>query len=138
MIISSNKCFYDLFLKLIFTDMLIPYLIPVINKRKRPSKQYYRQLTPHTTCPSESSADTNFTSKRSHHNALQSPPPSISCYIQPSSWHVLLICFQLCHSRYSAFQCGLTHLEKIIQAFNQEHEMSVVVMQTKKTRSFFK
>ena len=43
---------------------------------KRPSKQYYRQLTPLATCPSESSADTNFANKRSHHSALQSSPPS--------------------------------------------------------------
>ena len=39
---------------------------------KRPSKQYSLRAT----CPSESSADTNFTSKRSHHSALQSPPSS--------------------------------------------------------------
>ena len=43
---------------------------------KRPPKQYYRQLTPHATCPSESSADTNFPSKRSHYRALQPLPPS--------------------------------------------------------------
>ena len=30
---------------------------------KRPSKQYYRQLTPRATCPRESSADTNCASK---------------------------------------------------------------------------
>ena len=42
---------------------------------KSPSKQYYRQLTPRATCQSESSADTNFANKRSHHSALQSPPP---------------------------------------------------------------
>ena len=55
---------------------------------KHPLKQYYRQLTPRATCPSESSADTNFANKRSHHSALQSPTPlstSISCYIQPGS-----------------------------------------------------
>ena len=51
---------------------------------KRPSEQYYRQLTSRATCPSESSADTNFASKRSHHNALQPmphslPPPPATC-----------------------------------------------------------
>ena len=56
---------------------------------KRPSLQYYRQLTPCATGPSESSADTNFLSKRSSHSALQPQPPSqppcISCYFQPGS-----------------------------------------------------
>ena len=56
-----------------------PVLSPV-SMNKCPSKQYYRQLTPRATCPSEFSADTNFPSKRSHHSALQplpsSPPPS--------------------------------------------------------------
>ena len=47
-----------------------------VHMNKRPSKQYYRQLTPRATYPSESSADTNFASKRSHHSALQPPPPS--------------------------------------------------------------
>ena len=45
---------------------------------KRPSKQYYRQLTPRATCPSGSSADTNLASKCSHHIALQPPPPSLA------------------------------------------------------------
>ena len=44
-----------------------PFPAPV---NKLPSKQYYRRLTPRPTCQSESSADTNFPSKRSHRNAL--------------------------------------------------------------------
>ena len=34
------------------------------------------QLNPHATCPSESTTDTNFQSKRSNHSALQPPPRS--------------------------------------------------------------
>ena len=49
---------------------------------KRLSKQYYIQLTPRPTCPSKSSADTNFPSKRSHHSALQPPSPSLAAYSQ--------------------------------------------------------
>ena len=47
-----------------------------VHMNKCPSKQYYRQLTPRATCPSESSADTNFANKRSHHSTLQSPATS--------------------------------------------------------------
>ena len=96
-----------------------PALYPV-PMNKRPSQQYYSQLTPRATSQSESSTDTNFPSKRSHHCAQQpspsSPPPSLATSSQvvdtPGS-----SAFQLCHSRYRAFQCGPTILVKINRAF---------------------
>ena len=80
-----NTCYY--YLQELTPRLPSPSSLPVtwpahssVPMNKRPSKQYYRQLTLRATCPSESSTDTNFASKRSHHSALQplpsSPPPS--------------------------------------------------------------
>ena len=51
----------------------VPSTVPM---SKRPSKQYYGQLTSRPTCPRESLANTNFPSKRSHHSAPHPPSPS--------------------------------------------------------------
>ena len=59
---------------------------------RHPSKQYYRQLTPCATYPSESSANTNFPSKRSHHSALQPLPHSLPPSPATSSLVVDTLC----------------------------------------------
>ena len=94
---------------------------------KHSSKQYYRQLTLRATCPSESSAGTNFASKRSHHSALQSPPPSLPPSPATSSQIVDTSCWSASNcATLGTVPSNVAPLSlRISSAFNQDHEISI-------------